>query len=109
MRASRGAFSALSGISSGTMPSRWTLPACAGAEGAIGFGLGRIDQAEASFQEVRKEFQDLGKVYDAALVSLDLAALSAQQGRTAELKWLAAEMVPIFESREIHREGLVAL
>ena len=47
--------------------------------------------------------------FDAALVSLDLAALYARQGRTDEVKRLATEMVPIFESRDVHQEALAAL
>jgi hypothetical protein len=43
--------------------------------------------------------------YDAALVSLDLAILYAQEGQTAELKRLADEVIPAFESREVHREA----
>jgi hypothetical protein len=35
--------------------------------------------------------------------------LYAGQGRTEELKRLAADMVPIFASRHIHREALAAL
>ena len=35
--------------------------------------------------------------------------LYTKQGRTADLKQLAAEMVPIFASRQIHREALAAL
>jgi hypothetical protein len=46
--------------------------------------------------------------YDAALVSLDLAILYAREHRTAELKRLAAEMAPIFESRDVHREAMAA-
>jgi hypothetical protein len=44
-----------------------------------------------------------------ASVSLELAALYLRQGRTAEMKQLAAEMVPIFESRDVHREAIAAL
>ena len=47
--------------------------------------------------------------YDTALVSLDLASLYAEQGRMAELKRIAEEMVPFFSSRQIHREALAAL
>ncbi len=47
--------------------------------------------------------------YDAALVSLDLALLYAQENCTEDLKRLAAELMPIFESRDVHREAIVAL
>ena len=44
-----------------------------------------------------------------ALVSLDLAAVYAAQGRTSEMRRLAEQMFPIFESRDVHREALAAL
>ncbi|HET9225100.1 MAG TPA: hypothetical protein VFR31_00415, partial [Thermoanaerobaculia bacterium] len=42
-------------------------------------------------------------------VSLELASLYAEQGRTEDLKRLAKEMLPIFSSLQIHREALAAL
>jgi tetratricopeptide (TPR) repeat protein len=81
---------------------RWT-------EASIAQGLGRAAEAEAAYREVQGKFLDLRKGYDAALVSLDLAALLAEQGRTEELKGLAAEILPVFESREIHREAMISL
>lgn len=81
---------------------RWT-------EGRIAQGLGRLAEAEAAYREVRNEFLDRNKSYDAALVSLDLAALLAEQGRTAELKQLALQMAAVFESKEVHREAFAAL
>ncbi len=47
--------------------------------------------------------------YDAALVSLDLALLFAQEGCHEDLKRLASELMPIFEARDVHREAIVAL
>ncbi len=79
------------------------------AEGRIASGLGRRDEAEVTFLAVRQEFLRHGMGYDATLVSLDLAILCAQDHRTAELKRLAAEIGPIFESRDVHREALAAL
>ena len=79
------------------------------AEGRIAFGRGRLGAAEASFREVQKEFFERGMGYDAALASLDLAMLYAQEGCTAELKQLAGELLPVFESREVHREAMAAL
>jgi tetratricopeptide (TPR) repeat protein len=78
-------------------------------EGKVTLGLGRLDEAEQAFLEVRAEFEGEGIAYDAALVSLDLAALYARAGKTAETKRLAAEMLPIFRSRDVHREALAAL
>lgn len=78
-------------------------------EGRIALGLGQADQAEALFLVARDGFLLSDAAYDTALVSLDLAALYAEQGRMAELKRIAAEMVPIFSSRQIHREALAAL
>jgi tetratricopeptide (TPR) repeat protein len=79
------------------------------AEASISTGLGRFDEAEAGFRAVQLEFLDRRMGYDAALVSLDLAVLYAQRGATQELKRLAAEVMPAFESREVHREAMAAL
>jgi tetratricopeptide (TPR) repeat protein len=78
-------------------------------EGRIARGLGQIGEAESLFMTARDGFLAEDIPYETALVSLDLALLYAEQGRTAELKRLAAELVPIFTSRQIHREALVAL
>ncbi|MEA2602759.1 MAG: MalT-like region [Acidobacteriota bacterium] len=77
--------------------------------GKIARGLGQLKLAETRFLAARDGFLKEGVPYDTALVSLELALLYAEQGRTAELKRLAAEMVPIFSSRHIHREALAAL
>lgn len=79
------------------------------AEGLIHFGLGRRGPAEAAFLEVRHEFLERRMGYDAALVSLDLARLYAQEDCKDELKRLARELMPIFEARDVHREAIVAL
>jgi tetratricopeptide (TPR) repeat protein len=79
------------------------------AEGLIHLGRGRLGPAEAAFREVQREFLDRQMGYDAALVSLDLARLLAQEGCTEDLKRLAAEMMPIFQSRDVHREAILAL
>jgi tetratricopeptide (TPR) repeat protein len=78
-------------------------------EGNIHLGLGRRGPAEAAFREVQRGFLERLMGYDAALVSLDLARLYAQEGCTDDLKRLAAELMPIFESRDVHREAIVAL
>jgi tetratricopeptide (TPR) repeat protein len=78
-------------------------------EGKIARGLGQLPQAEALFLAARDGFLAEGIPYETALVSLELALLYAEQGRTAELKELAAGMLPIFASRQIHPEALAAL
>lgn len=78
-------------------------------EGQVAVGLGRTDQAEVAFREVRDAFVELGLAYDAALASLDLASVYALQGRAAEMRRLAEEMLVIFQSRAIHREAVAAL
>jgi tetratricopeptide (TPR) repeat protein len=79
------------------------------AEGLIDLGLGRLGPAEAAFREVRGEFLARQMGYDAALVSLDLARLYAQEDCVEDLKRLSAGLMPIFESRDVHREAIVAL
>jgi tetratricopeptide (TPR) repeat protein len=78
-------------------------------EGRVARGLGRWKEAEAAFGEVRAAFLAGPSAYDAALVSLDLATVYVQQGRAAETRRLASELLPIFRSREIHREAIAAL
>jgi hypothetical protein len=79
------------------------------AEGLIDLGMNRPGPAEAAFREVQREFLDRGMGYDAALVSLDLALLYAREGENVALKRLALELMPVFTSREIHREATAAL
>jgi len=78
-------------------------------EGEIQLGLGHENRAESAFLEVRKGFAELGIGFDVAAVSLELAALYLRQGRTAEIKQLAAEIVPIFESQDVHKDSMAAL
>jgi tetratricopeptide (TPR) repeat protein len=70
---------------------------------------GSIEEAATTYEAVRKGFVNLGLGYDAALVALDLATLYAEQGRTAELKKIAEEIVPVFEAQDVHREAAAAL
>jgi tetratricopeptide (TPR) repeat protein len=90
-------------------PDAWTQNRRRWVEGKIELGLGQPGKAEPLFLAARDGFLAEGVPYDTALVSLELAALYAGQGRTGELKRLAAEMMPIFASRQIHREALAAL
>ena len=42
-------------------------------------------------------------------MSLELAALYAEQGRAADQRRLAEEMVPLFAARDVHPEARAAL
>ena len=90
-------------------PDAWTQNRRKWVKGKISRGLGQADQAESLFLAARDGFIGEGVPYDTALVSLELATVYAAQGRTADLKRLAGEMVPIFSSLNIHREALAAL
>ena len=78
-------------------------------EGRILRDLDRLDEAEAALREARSGFVERGIGFDAARVSLDLATVLLKRGQAAELKRLAAEMVPVFESRDVHEEAIAAL
>jgi len=75
----------------------------------VAAGLGRRAEAIAAFRQVRDDFAGQGLGYDAALATLDLAVLLLEEDRSAEVRSLATEMVPIFASLEVHREALAAL
>ncbi len=78
-------------------------------EGKIARGLGEHQEAETLFLLARHGFEQQDLACDAALVSMDLAALYLEHHRTTDVKALAAEMVVIFEGQEIHREAATAL
>ena len=78
-------------------------------QGKIARGLGQLEEAARLFARVREGWIELGIGYEAAVAALDLAGVAAQLGRTAEVKRLAGEMLPIFRSRDIHREAIAAL
>lgn len=77
--------------------------------GRIAVGLGREQEGEEKLLAARQGFVAADAAYDVALVSFDLSALYARQGRIQELKQITVEMVPFFSSRQIHREAAAAL
>ena len=50
-----------------------------------------------------------GRWYDAAIVSLDLAILYLRQERTADVRQLAEEILPVFQIQDVHREAVAAI
>lgn len=90
-------------------PDPWTQRRRAWVEGRILLQLGQDEEAERQLLAAQRGFVAQEIAYDAALVSLDLAAVYARQGRTRDLRRVAAEMVPVFRARDVHREALAAL
>lgn len=78
-------------------------------EGKIHGALGFVEKGEEALSDARQGFIRLGIGFSAAAVSLDLAALYAGQGRSGEIRRLSAEMIPIFQSRDLHQEAIAAL
>jgi hypothetical protein len=78
-------------------------------EARVAAGTGDGERARRILGEVRRGFLERGIVYDAALASLELATLWIEEGRTAEVRALAAEMVAVFRAQKVAREALAAL
>ncbi len=78
-------------------------------EGTILAGLGKLDSAEAAFQQARQEFTDRQQIYPAARIGLQLALLWSRQGRVAEVYSLCEDVVETFRALRIGREAIAAL
>ena len=74
-------------------------------EGKISAGLGNLDQAEATFLEVREAFLERGMDYDAALLGLELMEIWLRQGRSAEVREMAEEVLDTFEELKVKLEA----
>jgi len=90
-------------------PDAWTALRLAWLDGRIAVRLGRRDLAETTLGEVQRGFLAAGYGYEASLVALDLAHLYLEEGRNAEVRTLAAGMLDVFLSQDIHRQALAAL
>ena len=77
--------------------------------GDIAAAGGDFAGAEQAYLEARNGFIRQGIGYDAAMASLDLAILYLKEGRMADVQRVAEEMLPIFQSQDVHREALAAL
>jgi tetratricopeptide (TPR) repeat protein len=72
-------------------------------------GIGQRDKAVVAFLQVQEDFTARSIPFDAALVSLELAVVWLEEGRTREVKELALRMLWIFSSQEVQEEALAAL
>jgi len=77
--------------------------------GRIHAGIGELERAERELAATREGFEAAGSPYNAALVSLDLAAVWLQQGKTPRVRQLVDEMISVFRALRIAREAVAAL
>jgi tetratricopeptide (TPR) repeat protein len=78
-------------------------------ESRVAAGLGRTGEAIEVLSSVRTRFEDLNIAYDAALATSELAMHFLQIGRTADVKALIRQSVPIFCAEGIYPEAQKAL
>lgn len=78
-------------------------------EGKVSLSYGSITLAEHAYLKARDHFIEQGIGFDAAEVSLELALLYHRDERTAELRRLAVQMVPIFQSTDMHLQAMAAV
>lgn len=78
-------------------------------EGRIDAGRGQLARAEEVLREVRDGFEAVGLGYNAALVTLELAAVTLRQGRAPEASTLVVAAAEAFTALRIHREMLMAV
>jgi tetratricopeptide (TPR) repeat protein len=75
----------------------------------VATGLRDLERARRLLAGVRQAFLADGNAFDAALVALDLAITYLEEGKTAEVRSLADEMVTVFRALDVDREPLAAL
>jgi tetratricopeptide (TPR) repeat protein len=85
------------------------LMRCVWLGGKVAAGLGRRTEARAAFEQVRKAFNAPESAYNCAQVTMDLALVLLEEGRTGAARTLAEEMLQTFKALGIHREALAAL
>lgn len=78
-------------------------------EGLILQALGRNSEAREALERVRTGFLEEQMSIDAALASLDLAALCLEQGEFEQARLLARDTIGVFGSVDIPTEVLTAL
>jgi tetratricopeptide (TPR) repeat protein len=78
-------------------------------EARIDAGLGKIGRAVEGFRAVREDFERLELGYDAALATLDLAAVVLRLRQFGEARDLVGEAAEVFKALRIEREALAAV
>jgi hypothetical protein len=71
--------------------------------------MGKLDRAEAAFEEARAGFLEHNLGYRAAIIGLDLAEIWLERGKAAQVEELAKDMLATFRRLGIQREALRAV
>jgi tetratricopeptide (TPR) repeat protein len=78
-------------------------------EAQIDAGLERFERAERTLLEVREEMAAIGRGYDSALISLDLASVLMAQRWVADAAEVVSRAYETFMALHIDREALASL
>ncbi|HEX3531935.1 MAG TPA: tetratricopeptide repeat protein [Thermoanaerobaculia bacterium] len=78
-------------------------------EGQLLRDLGDLNAAEETLLRTRQGYRDRGLVYEAALVSLDLATVYLKLGDVDSLYQELDQVIPVFKSLGVDREALAVL
>jgi hypothetical protein len=78
-------------------------------EGRLAAGLGQPLEARLHLARARREFTARAMWYDVSLALLEEAIAFLDEGRTAEVKELAADLQVVFDANGAHREALASL
>jgi tetratricopeptide (TPR) repeat protein len=90
-----------------TVPAMWARRHWV--EGLIREGEENLAGAIGQLEAARDRFAEHGFFFDAALVSLDLAAVLLAEGHTPEVKAVAAAAYALLEGQGVHPDALAAL
>ena len=77
--------------------------------GRIHAAAGELAQARSHYAQARQGFVELDYPFDAALVTLELAATLAEEGRFAEVGELAGEILDVFRAVGVEKEARTAV
>ncbi len=105
----REVFEELLAETEGSEPSRYLRHRLAWAGARIAWREGHFQRAERELVALRETYAERDEVFDQCLVSLDLAGLYLEQGRTGDIRELARALASVFASRRLHHQALAAL
>ncbi|MES1242623.1 MAG: tetratricopeptide repeat protein [Acidobacteriota bacterium] len=91
------------------LSNRLDLLRCRWLRGRLSAGLGKLEDGAAELEYVMGQLVTLGIAFDAAQACLDLSQLYLRQGRSAEVKRLAGQMVAVFKAQRVQHEALAAV